>query len=586
MRTCDAMDASANRLGGRRPNRWIPRPGRGGALTLAAAALLVGGWVVGAQTDGVMESAGAATMPAAAGNGFARAFVVPITDEINDITLQSFERRIETAKKGDADLIIVELNTPGGVANAALKICKVIKNLRPIHTVAWVNSDAYSAGAIIAVACDEIVMSARSSIGDCQPIMIGPEGPGAVPEDIQAKVNSPLIEELQDSSNRNGYDLNLLLAMVRPEMELFWVENTQTGERRFVQAHERDQLFGIESLEEKTEPAPDDAKKVDDKAKKPVKRKNPTEPVPDALSKTSWRYVRSAPGLAKVRQPIVGSNELLTMGQDVAIAYGISKGKVSSDAELRDFFAVRGSTTRLEYSHMEKVVDWLSSPLVRGVLFILMMLGAYVEFNHPGFSLPGLVALVCLIIFLGAPYLTGLAKAWEILVVICGVGLLLLELFVIPGFGITGVAGLLLIIIGFVATFMPEDPGPIYRPEFKYTVDGVKTGLWVIAIGLTASVAGMFALSRFMPRMPYLRKLIPDNPTLEAVAVVDALADVARVGDVGLTEGPLRPAGKARFGSTLVDVVSDGEFLPPGERVEVIDREGNRVVVRRIRGSA
>lgn len=515
--------------------------------------------------------------------GFQHAFVIPITEEINDVTLQSLERRVETAKQAHADLFIFELNTPGGVALTALQICTLIKNLEPVHTVAWVNPDAYSAGAIIALACDEIVMSSRSKIGDCQPIMIGPEGVSAIPQDVEAKFNSPLIEELQDSSNRHGYDMNLCLAMIRPDGELFWLENTKTGERRFVYARERDRLFGIEPVKDAPRSGGSVAEAKDEKSDDFRSDAAQAEYVSDEASKTDWHYVKSAPPLAKIPQPVVGQRELLTMGQDSAIAYGFAKAKVSSDAELRDFFGIHGPITRLSYTWTEQLVDWLSSPMVRGVLFILMVLGAYVEFNHPGLSVPGVVAFLCLLIFLGAPYLTGLAKAWEILVVICGVGLLLVELLVIPGFGITGIAGILLIIIGFVATFMPDDPGPIYHPEFNYTVNGVKTGLWVIAAGLTASIAGMIALSRVMPRAPYLRKLIPPNPTPESVVVLDPLGEMAGVGDVGRSEGPLRPAGKARFGSTLVDVVSDGEFVGPGERVEVIDREGNRVVVRRIR---
>ncbi|MGB9623904.1 MAG: NfeD family protein [Phycisphaerae bacterium] len=555
-----------------------------GPLAVLSAALAVWPGMAAVAPAGARES-GAATRTAMPPRGdFERAFVIPIEDEINEVTLDSLERRVGQVKEARGDLIVFDLNTPGGVALTALKICTRIKNLEPIHTVAWVNPDAYSAGAIIAMACDEIVMSARSKIGDCQPIMIGPEGVSAIPQDVEAKFNSPLIEELQDSSNRHGYDMNLCLAMVRPGIELYWVENAKTGERRFVRPRERDRLFGIESAATGTSRAAEPARDEGGKATSP--RDVPGEFVSDEVSRTDWRYVKSAPPLAKVPQPIVGRNELLTMGQDAAIAYGFARAKVSSEAELREFLGIRGPITRLGYTWTERVVDWLSSPMVRGVLFILMMLGAYVEFNHPGLSVPGVVALLCLITFLGAPYLTGLAKAWEILVIICGVGLLLLELFVIPGFGITGVAGIVLVLVGFIATFMPDDPGPIYRPEFNYTVNGVKTGLWVIALGLTASIAGMVMLSRVMPRAPYIRKLIPPNPTPESVAVDDVLRDVASVGDIGRSEGPLRPAGKARFGATLVDVVSDGEFVGPGERVEVIDRQGARIVVRRIRQEA
>lgn len=562
------------------------RSGRGSSPVpkgfVAAICLACGAFAaMGSGPAGRLNAADAVSKPA---REYAKAYLLPIHDEISDVTLESLKRRVEEARQDHADLIVFELNTPGGVALSALKICTLIKNIGPIHTVAWVNTDAYSAGAIIALACDEIVMSANSTIGDCQPIMIGPSGVTAIPEDIEAKFKSPLLKELRDSAHRRGYDLNMCVAMIDPEMELFWIEDTATGERAFVSASERDDKFGIAFRAADTAPVRDNA--GDSTARRSGGTRVRTDPVSDEQSVTAWRYVKVAPPLTKVHQPVVTRDELLTMSQDEAVAFGFAKGKASSLEELQQFCGARGSFTRLDYTWMEKVVEWLSSPGVRGVLFILMLLGAYAEFNHPGFGLPGMVALVCLLIFLGAPYLTGLAKVWEILVVLCGAGLLLVEIFLIPGFGVTGIAGVLLILIGFMATFVPEDPGPIYWPELDYTVRGVKTGLWVIAIGLTVSVVGMVLLSRFMPQTPYFRKLIPANPTAETILVPDPLAEAAAVGNVGRAEGPLRPAGKARFGMTLVDVVSDGEYLAAGERIEVVERAGNRIVVRRVRGTA
>jgi len=561
------------------------RPGRGvhaGAASLVCACAL-GLLVVGA----LGRPSGSESKPARPSGrivprppeGFDRAYILPIRDEITDVTLESLQRRAHTARQGGADVIIFELDTPGGMATTALKICTLIKNdLDDIHTVAWVNPDAYSAGALIAMACDEIVMSARSKIGDAQPIMVGPEGFSAVPEDVEPKFTSPLIEELRDSANRHGYDPKMCLAMIRPDIELYWVENSRTGERRFVTPGERDRLFGLETATStgRTEAI----EKKDDEAR--PRRRSLSEPISDEASRTEWHYVRNAPPLGAVPQPVVPSGELLTMGQDAAIAYGFAKGKVSSEGELRDFLDIRGGLVRLEYTWTEHLVAWLSSPLVRGILFMVMLLAAYVEFNTPGVGLPGIVALVCLVIFLGAPYLTGLAQAWEIVLVVAGVVLLAVEIFVLPGFGVAGISGILLIGVGLLATFMPRDFAPFNWPTLQYTVDGLKTGLWVIALGLLASVAGMVALSRVMPRTPYFRRIIPPNPTPEDVAP-DSGGEIARIGDVGRAEGPLRPAGKARFGATLVDVVSDGEFIAPGERVEVIDRAANRVVVRRIR---
>lgn len=573
-----ATSTDARALAARRGIRW------GLGLLLVSASLAGLSTALGADDEMPSAAGGALPPPVSARTGFQRAVMIPIHDEINDVTFASVQRRINDAKSRHADLIIFDLDTPGGVAKVALDICTAIKNLTSVHTVAWINPDAYSAGAIIALSCDEIIMSGRSKMGDAQPIFYGPEGVSAIPEDVRAKAYSPLLEEVESSARRHGYDRDLCLSMMLPDMELFWVENTKTGERRFVQPAVRDRLFGLVE-----QPVPGTARPNDTTSDSDAKnaskstRDKRTEPVPDSLSKTDWRYVKSAPPLTSVRQPIVGSDELLMMGEDAAVAYGFAKGIVSSEDEMRDFYGIHGPIELLKYSWSEQLVDVLSSPIVRGILFIMMLLGAYVEFSTPGFGIPGIVALTCLVLFLGAPYLTGLAQAWEILVVVCGVGLLMVEVFVIPGFGVVGIAGLVLIFVGIVATFMPHEPGPIHWPTFRYTVEGVQTGLAVVAVGLVAAIVGMFALSRYMPRTPYFRRIVPPNPTPESIAIVDPLGNLASIGDVGTAVGPLRPAGKARFGASLVDVVSDGEFINAGDRIEVIDRQGNRVVVRRAR---
>jgi membrane-bound serine protease (ClpP class) len=100
---------------------------------------------------------------------------------------------------------------------------------------------------------------------------------------------------------------------------------------------------------------------------------------------------------------------------------------------------------------------------------------------------------------------------------------------------------------------------------------------------MVASLIGMVMLSRFLPRMPVLGRIVPANPTPSEVQTDDPYRGLARVGDVGETEGDLHPAGKARFGSQLVDVVTQGEYLGVGIKVEVIERRGNRVVVREVK---
>lgn len=525
----------------------------------------------------------AATRPAS----FERAAIIPIEDEITDVTRDSVRRRLKAAREQNARLIVLELDTPGGMVSSTLEICDEIKKLRDegIAVWTWVNNKAYSGGTVIALAADGIVMAPNATIGDSQMIVMTPSGAGAVPEDLEAKMKSPLLAELRDSARRNKYDWDLVLAFVDPELEIYWVENTRTGERRFVTPRERDQLFGLTG---ETRPAEAGAsKEADDDAKKDRRSKG-SAPVPDTLSKTDWKYVTSAPGLGDVHQPIDGARQLLTLRTVEAEAYGFSHATIGNDAELARYFNVRGPIERLTSNWFESAIEWLASPMVRGVLFLLMLLGAYVEFQTPGFGAAGGVALIALLLFLGAPYLAGFAVTWEIVVIILGIALLAVEIFVIPGFGVAGIAGLALLALGLIASFVPKelpipDSGdPSWWPTLPLTMHYLKNGLWALAGGMTGAIVLGMILARFLPKVPVAGRLVLPNPTRDMIVVDDPYEGMAQVGHIGKTEGTLRPAGKARFGAMLVDVVSDGEFIPPGTRVEVIERAGARVVVRRI----
>lgn len=493
------------------------------------------------------------------------AAILPLRDEITDITRDSLRRRIEQAKAAGATTIILDMNTPGGLVTSSIEIADLLRNLQGIRTVAWINTTAHSGGALVACACDEIVMARSSRIGDSQVIMGGPTGAEAVPKELEAKAYTPVIHDFRTSARRNGYSLVLAEAFVVPQREVWWLENIKTGEREFVFKDEKERRI-------------------------PASTASAANASPADTPQPEWRLVKSYydPLLEKevdARQPVDTDEELLQMSPSEAIAYGFAKGVVSSEPELIERYHF-SNVIRLSPLWSENLALWLTSMYVRGFLLLVLMLSAYVEFHTPGVGLAGLTALIALVLFVGAPYMAGLANVWEIVLIVLGIGLLALELFVIPGFGVVGVAGIGFLLVGLIATFVPEEPGrsfPLLTPSLPATVEAIKVAIVTIVAAMTASVAGMVILSRFLPRMPLLNRLVPANPTPSEVHVDDPYLGAARVSDLGTTEGPLRPAGKARFGPLVVDVVTQGEYVESQVPVEVIERRGNRVVVRATR---
>jgi len=527
--------------------------------------------------------------------------ILTLRDEITDITTNSLRRRIEQARADGADVIVLDMDTPGGLVTSSIETADLLRNLTGIKTVAWVHNSAYSGGALIAVACDEIVMARSSRIGDSQVIMGGPTGVGAVPEDLRPKAYTPVLHDFRTSARRAGYSLVLSEAFVVPEREVWWLENTATGEREFVFREEKMRRFGEkDEMDEasgktaKESKGREEAKKTSNaKKKEPDGADAPLVDVQEEVNRPAderpaqWRLVKTYYDsiLGKdvdARQPVVADDELLQMSPSEAIAFGFCKAVVSDERELRERYNLSGFM-HFDPLWSESLALWLTSMYVRGFLLVIVLLGAYVEFHTPGVFIPGLVALIALAIFVGAPYLTGLANIWEIVVILVGLALIALEIFVIPGFGVTGISGILMVLVGLIATFVPDEPGrsfPLFFPSLPSTVEAIKVAIVTVVASMTASLLGMVMLSRYLPSMPLIRRLVPANPTPSEVSVDDPYRGAARVGDLGTAEGSLRPAGKARFGDLLVDVVTQGEFLESRSKIEVIERRGNRVVVR------
>ncbi len=506
-----------------------------------------------------------------------KAVILPVTDTITDITYDSLVRRVDRAKSEGMDTIVLLLDTPGGSVGSCLKICTYLKDLRDdgMRVVSWVNKDAFSAGAIIALASDEIIMAPNATMGASQMIMMTQSGPQSIDESIEAKAYSPFLVEIDDSARRNGYEYEVLLTLVRPEMSLYWLENADTGERRLATPEMRNELFGYERYATPSSPSTQPA------------GESPEQWMDPSLSKTAWTYVQSDPQLGKISQPVLDETMLLTMRTDYALAWGFCEAEIEDESELASYLGVEGEIPAYGSTTMEQLIDWLASPLVRSGLFLLMMLGAYIEFQTPGFGVGGIVALVATVLFLGPPYAAGYAVPWEIILMVVGLALVAVEVFVIPGFGVAGIAGFICIVVGTIATFVPEEtPVPNWDrfslPSFQVTYDYILYGLYSTAGGLVGSLVGMFLLAKYMPYLPIGRQIIVANPTLEQVHMDDAYENVAVMGDIGKAESPLRPAGKARFGATLVDVVSEGEYIDKGTKVEVIRRTNTHVVVRTV----
>jgi membrane-bound serine protease (ClpP class) len=221
---------------------------------------------------------------------------------------------------------------------------------------------------------------------------------------------------------------------------------------------------------------------------------------------------------------------------------------------------------------------------------MIAMLGVYIELKAPGVGLPGLVAVICFAIIFGSRFLTGMATWWEIAVFATGIILLALEIFVIPGFGIAGVLGILFILLSLFAILVPNRPDELPWP--RYDFDDVQwrllsNGAWAFSLGFGGFVVLTYILAKFLPKTGPFTGLVLAPADKGPVMQIDLTAPLEKtgklkVGDTGIAITKLRPAGQARFNNAVVDVVTEGDLIEKDRRIKIIQLQGNRVVVKQI----
>lgn len=269
--------------------------------------------------------------------------------------------------------------------------------------------------------------------------------------------------------------------------------------------------------------------------------------------------------------------------------YGLARQVVRNDAELLAFFGAK-NLRRLDPTWSEGLVAFLTNPIVRGVLIVIFLISLFLEMSHPGVTLPGLVAGVSLVALLAPPLIIGMANWWEVAAIASGILLIALEIFVIPGFGITGILGVLLLFAGLIGTFVPSGSDSLF-PDSPQARSELLYGVATVAMAVATSMVGCYFLAKHFGSLPVIGKLVlrssPANEVDEGLfaAIAPGDGDV-RVGQVGIAITPLRPSGKMQAGDKIIDVVAQMGFIAPGAKVRVVVVTEFRIEVEAVEGNA
>ncbi len=425
-------------------------------------------------------------------------FEVPIEGTI-DLGLAPFvDRVIEQAQPGD--VVVLKIKTFGGRIDAAVRIRDALLDSKA-RTVAYIDHRAISAGALIALATDTIIMSPGASIGAATPVEIGGEGEMKATSE---KVVSYMRAEMRATAEAKGRRGDIAEAMVDADIEV---------------------------------------KGVNEKGK------------------------------------------LVTLTGDRALELGIA------DAVAPDYAAAlallnlgAAERVRTETDWGEKVARLLTDPVVSSLLMSFGVLGLLMEFYTGGHGIGGAVGLICLGLFFFGQYAAHLAGWEEILLFGIGMALLLVEIFLIPGFGVAGIAGIACMTIGLGMALVEFDLPLGVSFELGYIQEAVQLAAIRIAAVILVLIAGTFVFSKYLPRTQVGGQLILQSAVGSREGYVGTADQsyLGLLGHSGRAVGALRPAGIADFSGRRVDVVTEGDFVEAGSLVKVILVDGNRVVVKKI----
>lgn len=466
--------------------------------------------------------------------------VVPITGEIQIASVALVRRALSEASSRGASRVVLLIDTPGGQLAAMHDITALLSVMRrdpAMRTVAYVQNQAYSAGAYLALACDQLFMMPASKLGAITPILGGPGFVGELPPDIRDKTVSALrgsLRGLIEERENSRPDLGIVAeAMVDPDLRVFEVTYADAGGFQQTQIVDEQGVRRIES--------------------------------------SGNRILRSDP-LGSDKPPLV-----LTAQEAAKI--GLSNGSISSLEELvrTEFHLTMDSVIQLQATWSEDAVRWLDR--IKPFLFVIGFLLLIIEFKTPGFAIPGVLGALLLGVAMFSSYLVGLAEWTEILLFFAGIGLIAVEIFVMPGTLIFGFLGFLALVFGLITsqqTFIL--PGNDIESDILLT--NLLNMTWLILL----VVAGAILFGRMLPYIPVLNRVLltpPDPAGFRAAGTPSGgLVDLARwIGREGATVTDLRPAGIAEVDGERLDAVAEGGFLARGTPVRVIAARLNQVVV-------
>lgn len=418
-----------------------------------------------------------------------KVYCFDMREEVGPSAWRLTKKALSMATDQGAEVVLLRMNTYGGMVDYADSIRTALLN-SPLKTIIYIDNNAASAGALIAIACDRIYMKKGAGIGAAS--VVNPQG-----EVMPEKYQSYMRALMRATAEAKGRDPKLAEAFVDPDVEI--------------------------------------------------------------------------PGLDP-------KGKVLTLTSGEAVKAGLCNGEVNNISEVLKAENLGDATLVYhQVSVIDKMIAFLITPAVSGILILLIIGGIYFEMQAPGIGFALLVAVVAALLFFAPLYLEGLAAHWEIGLFIVGVLLLLLEVFVIPGFGITGILGIVCVISGLALSMVVNN-------FFDFTVTGSDQLTRSVLLVLGSMLLGIIAcviLGRSLIKAPVFQRLILKDEQRAQLGYVSGRQKEDLLNKEGFAKTDMRPSGKIEIEGKWYDAIALDGYIEKGSTVLVQKQENYNVFVRK-----
>lgn len=461
-------------------------------------------------------------------------FIVPLTGQLDATWAALIERSIKEAHSKNAKAIVFEIDTGGGLAIEMFNIGRILNEEKTIKTVAYVHPIAYSAGSYVALACNKIYMSPTASMGASTPVIQGPQGITSISEDedVKRKQYSAFRSSFRAVAESQGR--NALLAEGFVEDPELWIQKIRIdGEIKILKGEEVDELVQAGQKVEVLET---------------IKRK--------------------------------GEGPLSLTAQ-AAFSYNLIDGIADSREQVLQLLALeRANVFVLQPTWSEDFVRLLNqlAPLLLVLGFVL----AFVEFKIPGFGIWGILSITCFVLLFFGNYLIGLAQWAHIIAFALGIGLIGVEIFLLPGTVVFGALGFLCVAYGLVFSFTGFY-WPSQETEYEMLRSTGRMFFYSLLSILIAILVLALVIAKYLHKIPFFGKRLVMEENSGAytgdAAPITTWAQQSLMGKIGRATTDLRPAGRIEIEASILDAQSDGAFIEKGSSVRVVEVSTNRIIV-------